>query len=48
MYLQSHDCSDALAERAIKLVCEYLPKAYADGDDIKQEKNAQRLLFSGG
>ena len=32
---QSHDCSDALAERAIKLVCEYLPKAYADGDDIK-------------
>ncbi|MBU5335080.1 1-propanol dehydrogenase PduQ [Intestinibacter bartlettii] len=32
---QSHDCSDALAERAIKLVCEYLPKAYADGNDIK-------------
>ncbi|WP_455542148.1 1-propanol dehydrogenase PduQ [Intestinibacter sp.] len=32
---QSHDCSDALAERAIKLVCEYLPRAYADGNDLK-------------
>ncbi|GAA0182837.1 1-propanol dehydrogenase PduQ [Clostridium sediminicola] len=31
--INASDCSDALSEKAIKLVFEYLPKAYKDGND---------------
>ena len=40
--------SDALAEKAIKLVFEYLPRAYKNGHDLEaREKNACSLYFGG-
>jgi alcohol dehydrogenase class IV len=43
-----NDFSDALCVHAVKLICEYLPRAYADGTDREAREHMHNAATIGG